>query len=256
MPGDAHIHLNALQNPTPIATCSANIFCVSCSPAGWQRTAKLIAGVPTARAGLGLHPWWVPSSKVQDEDAVERFEDSLNSFLEHAPNTHFIGEIGLDFYGENKENSQQQVSVFQQICQALVSGGHVISLHTRGADKETLELLEDSGALRGNRCILHAFNGPSSAMTQALRAGCYFSVGERELKTKRWREYAKQLPLDRLLLESDAPHAALSPFTDATYETSVADWQGSLIAAAKVLNDIREEETTGALEDNLARLLA
>lgn len=256
MLGDAHIHLNALQNPTSIAMCSVNILCVSCSPAGWNRTLELTADSSTAHAALGLHPWWVLSPKTQEKDAFERFENHLNVFLKHAANTRFIGEIGLDFYGEHKESSQLQLSTFRQICRALANGGHVISLHTRNADEEAFELLEDSNVLEGNTCILHAFNGSSPAMTQALRAGCYFSVGERELKTKRWREYAKQLPLDRLLLESDAPRAILSPFADARYETSVNDWQASLKAAAEALDKIRGEQTVEALENNLARLLA
>lgn len=256
MLGDAHIHLNALQNPTSIAICPVNILCVSCSPTGWDRTLELTADNSTAHAALGLHPWWVPSPKAQDKDAFERFDNCLRSFLEHAPSTRLIGEIGLDFYGEHKESSQLQLSTFKQICRALANGGHAISLHTRKADEEALELLEDTGVLKGNTCILHAFNGSSSAMTQALRAGCYFSVSERELKTKRWREYAKQLPLDRLLLESDAPRAALSPLADARHETSVDDWQTSLKAAAEALDKIRGEETAKVLEDNLARLLA
>ena len=53
--------------------------------------------------------------------------------------------------------------------------------------------------------IFHWFSGTSDELVRARNAGCYFSVNERMLASKRGREYTRQIPLDRLLLETDAP---------------------------------------------------
>lgn len=72
-----------------------------------------------------------------------------------------------------------------------------------------LDVLESHGLLIPNpdspAIIFHWFSGTSDELTRARNAGCYFSVNERMLATKRGREYARQIPLDRLLLETDAP---------------------------------------------------
>ena len=58
------------------------------------------------------------------------------------------------------------------------------------------------------RCVMHWFSGSSDELGRALRLGCSFSVGERMLATRRGREYARQLPAARLLLETDLPDGA------------------------------------------------
>ena len=87
--------------------------------------------------------------------------------------------------------------------------GRVISIHAVRSAGTVLDVLgahelltpsPDSPAI-----IFHWFSGTSNEFVRARNAGCYFSVNERMLATKRGREYARQIPLDRLLLETDAP---------------------------------------------------
>ena len=68
-----------------------------------------------------------------------------------------------------------------------------------------LDLLQEANTLARHRVILHWFSGTSDDLNRAVAAGCYFSVGPRMLASRRGREYARQIPLDRLLLETDMP---------------------------------------------------
>ena len=105
-----------------------------------------------------------------------------------------------------------QIQALNRLCDALVQHpltGRVISIHAVRSAGAVLDVLESHGLLIPNpdspAIIFHWFSGTSDELTRARNAGCYFSVNERMLATKRCREYARQIPLDRLLLETDAP---------------------------------------------------
>ena len=105
-----------------------------------------------------------------------------------------------------------QIQALDRLCDALVQSplaGRVISIHAVRSAGTVLDVLESHGLLIPNSdspvIIFHWFSGTSDELVRARNAGCYFSVNERMLATKRGREYARQIPLDRLLLETDAP---------------------------------------------------
>ena len=68
-----------------------------------------------------------------------------------------------------------------------------------------LDILEQTGAAQACIPIIHWFSGSSDELQRAIKLGCWFSVGEMSLKTKRGREYAKVYPKDKLLTETDLP---------------------------------------------------
>ncbi len=88
------------------------------------------------------------------------------------------------------------------------AGQRAISLHAVRSAGTCLDVLEATGAATRCRCVMHWFSGSSDELGRALRLGCSFSVGERMLATRRGREYARQLPAARLLLETDLPDGA------------------------------------------------
>lgn len=255
MLGDAHIHLDVIANGDELAAAGVPLLATSCEPAGYERLCDLSTSNANVHPALGLHPWWIAGSDASEQER-ERFEAELQHFLELAPDVGFIGEVGLDFYGQYAATKQEQLAAFQCVAQALSGGGKVISLHTRNATGAALDALEEYGVLSCCTCILHGFNGSSTEMTRAMSGGCFFSVGARELKTKRWKEYARQLPAGRLLLETDAPWTALSPGDNERFEVTVEEWQASLQRALELLNSIRQVDMTGAIEENLLRVLS
>lgn len=260
MLSDAHIHLDALSNESAseLLGLGAGVLAVSCDPEGYERAWDLIAdtscepvGMGFCKAGesrpergavsvaLGLHPWRVPSDDAPSSQR-ELFEAELECFERQADEVRFIGEIGLDFWGDCSLTHDEQLVVFRRVCAALEDGEHVLSLHMRGADREALDCLEEHGTVPGNghTLILHGFNGPSDQMMRALKMGCLFSLGERELKTKKGREYARQLPLERLLLETDMPRGQIIGM-QARRKLGVEEWQLSLTRACELLTSIK-----------------
>ena len=154
--------------------------------------------------GIGLHPWWLADGRCGIAE--------INLLCEVAAQERFIGEVGLDFSARFAGSEPLQIQALDRLCDALVQSplaGRVISIHAVRSAGTVLDILESHGLLTPSpdspAIIFHWFSDTSNEFVRARNAGCYFSVNERMLATKRGREYARQIPLDRLLLETDAP---------------------------------------------------
>ena len=159
---------------------------------------------PTVIKGIGLHPWWLADGRC---GPIE-----VNLLCELAAQERYIGEVGLDFSARFAGSEPLQIQAFDQLCDTLVQHpltGRAISIHAVRSAGAVLDVLESHGLLIPNpdspAIIFHWFSGTSDELARARNAGCSFSVNERMLTTKRGREYVRQIPLDRLLLETDAP---------------------------------------------------
>lgn len=162
------------------------------------------ADSPFVKLALGLHPWWVSA----DEDCLA---EELRAFDAALSETHYMGEVGLDFSKRRIAMRDAQLCAFRHIAGACAkAGGKVLSIHCVKAYDDALSILKSSGCLASCTCIFHWFSGSFPQLAQAVDAGCFFSVSARMLETKKGREYAKAIPLQKLLLETDAP-AAVDP---------------------------------------------
>ena len=122
-----------------------------------------------------------------------------------------MGEVGLDFTKRRIATRDAQLRAFRHIANACAKdGGKVLSIHCVKAYDDVLSILDSSGCFVSCTCIFHWFSGSFQQLEQAADAGCFFSVGARMLETKKGSEYAKAVPLRKLLLETDAP-AAIDP---------------------------------------------
>ena len=145
---------------------------------------------------LGFHPWW-----------IDGWERELDIFAEMVGRTRHIGEIGLDFSPRRLETVPQhvQVAVLRRVLDtvsdaaASTSEPYVLSIHAVRSASAVLDLLEGCPALP----VFHWFSGTSDELTRLIRMGGAISVNPRMLETKRGRAYAKQVPADRLYLETD-----------------------------------------------------
>ena len=211
---DMHCHLGFADNAAELAAALAadggGALSATVEPAEYVRMCESLAGESAVRVGLGLHPWWLDEDRCGEEDVAR--------CVELVREARFIAEIGLDF-GKRREASRDvQLDAFRRICAvAGETGGKVLSLHAAGAAAEVLDVLEETGCLASGGegscdCILHWYSGPSDQLLRAERLGCFFSINPRMLQTKRGREYARILPADRLLLETDLPPSAGGAF--------------------------------------------
>ena len=97
------------------------------------------------------------------------------------------------------------------ILAAREGSEHVLSLHAVRSADAVLDLLEKHHACERSHAILHWFSGTSDDLARARRMGCLFSVNPRMLATRKGREYARQIPLAQLLLETDLPYEKDGP---------------------------------------------
>ena len=239
---DMHVHLDFMHDPEKIAveaaTSGLGLFAMTVTPRGFQQIHHKLNSASNVQTGVGLHPWWVADGRCTMEDAALA--------VELARQTRFVGEIGLDASPKHvqKDSLPIQMEYFKTICTACAetsnpSDPKVLSLHSVQAGTKTLDILEQTGCLQNCRCIFHWFTGSNEEMNRAIKAGCLFSVNEMMLHTRRGREYARQLPANRLLLETDFP-----PGQDVSFNTAeiIASLEKSL-HELMIIRDIDMRET-------------
>ena len=228
---DAHCHLGLMSNPNAVVreaiTMGLGIFDCGVDPRDFATANKRASSSSNVIAGVGLHPWWIADGRCGTAE--------VDLLCELAAQERFIGEVGLDFSPRFASTEGIQTQAFERLCQALSQfplPGRVLSIHAVHAAGATLDILESNSLLEDTpsspTIIFHWFSGTSDELVRARGAGCYFSVNKRMLATKRGREYARQIPLNRLLLETDAP-------AEPGAETSARQLVDSLIRASEVI---------------------
>lgn len=205
---DTHCHLDLMLSPDAAISESEalglGLFDCGIDPRDFSAANERALRQPDIIAGVGLHPWWLVDGRCGPAE--------VDLLCEVAAQERHIGEVGLDFSARFAGSEPLQIQTFDRLCDALVQHpltGRVISIHAVRSAGTVLDVLESHGLLIPNSdspiIIFHWFSGTSDELVRARNAGCYFSVNERMLASKRGREYARQIPLDRLLLETDAP---------------------------------------------------
>ena len=250
---DMHCHLDRMANALEVARDAAArdiaIFDTTVTPTDARTAAELLDGEPNVHVGVGLHPWWIADGTCGDVDVARAAELASRSA--------FVGEVGLDFGRRGTGTERHQIAAFEQITAAIAANPlphRLMSIHAVQSATAVLDILERHGLMGANTdttCIFHWFTGTSEELARARRHGCHFSVNEHMLKTKRGREYARQLPLERLLLETDAPPGLDTPYSAEALERS-------LITAAEGIAHVKDmpmQNVVAATTENALELL-
>lgn len=203
---DMHCHMGFAANDVEVAAEAAaqgGLRALSCTvaPDEYVQQREVLAGYPFASVALGLHPWWVADGRC-GEEAIERF-------CELAPGERLIGEVGLELTERYRapEARQRQERALARALAACNQGpdGKLVSVHAVRATEPLLDALEAAGTCRRHTVVFHWYSDTPEGLKRAVAMGCCFSVGSYMLETRRGREYARIIPEDRLLLETDAP---------------------------------------------------
>lgn len=222
---DAHAHLNWFENPEEAAARAQKLgvsaLCCTVTPREYRDASALLSKCANVRVAAGVHPWFVDEA-ADSNDAIDAIDDSV-----------WVGEVGLDFGAKHESGKKDQLRVFEAVCEACSGGEKTLSIHSVRSAGTVLDVLEKTGTIDTCRCVFHWFSGTSEELARAKEAGCWFSVGERMLGTRRGREYARQIPTNRLLLETDLPEVR----KDGTAPTDIAK---SLTRTAEILASIKE----------------
>ncbi len=200
---DMHCHVDFAEEAKGIVAQSAqaNIKALSCTvtPSSFVSDIDQFAGFENITFALGLHPWWVADRRASEVDIAH--------FISLLPEAPFVGEIGLDLSGVRKETKDDQIRVLTRLLQAIqeAGDGRVITFHGVRSASMLLDILESMQVAKGNRCLLHWFQGSPEEFGRAVSMGMSFSVGMRMLATPKGTLFAAGIPDEQLLLETDEP---------------------------------------------------
>lgn len=171
-----------------------------------ERAVALGEKHPRVQTAIGIHPH---DARLYDE----RAEEKILALIEKSPRVIAWGEIGLDFHYDNSPRDVQ-VEVFQRQLRMARDAGLPVIIHTRDAEDETVEILKtewDGSKLPG---IMHCFSGTSQLARRALELGLLISFSGIVTfkKAEELRSIARDVPSDRLLIETDCPYLTPVPY--------------------------------------------
>lgn len=237
---DFHCHLDLYSDPkSVVGECAERglyILAVTTTPSAWEKSSALTAGRRRMRSALGLHP----------QLARER-RSELELFDTFLPQTRYVGEIGLDGGPECKSHWSDQLYVFDHVLSSCRSaGGRIMTIHSRraaGPVLDRLKLFQGSGVP-----ILHWYSGSLSNLRRAIDLGCWFSVGPAMLASERGRALAAEMPLDRVLTETDGPFARIDDREARPWDVEIAS------TALASLKGLDRQEVDAITHENLRRL--
>jgi TatD DNase family protein len=178
---------------------------------------------------LGLHPW-----RLEREDLARSFsfiEENLSLCIA-------LGEIGLDFAIQTRR--EQQAEVFQNLLKIGRRQNKPILLHARRAWPEALQLLVEYGI---SKAVFHWYSGPIDILKKILDHGYLISATPAAVYSDRHRQALKETPLDRILIETDAPEV----YRGETSEPK--DLRASLQAVIELKGEKREETAERILQN-------
>ena len=195
---------------------------------------------------VGIHP-----HHVAEEPEVTA--DHLVRMTEH-PKVIGIGETGLDFHYDNSPRPQQEASFRQHIAAARETGLPLI-VHTRSADEETCRILRDEAGRGAFPGVIHCFSAGRAVAETALEIGFHVSFSGilTFKKAEAVRAVARDVPADRLLVETDAPYLAPVPHRGRRNEPAHVVHTAARLADIKGLD---EAELARVTTDNFFRLFS
>lgn len=183
----------------------------------WDDVLAIAEREPDVWATVGIHP--------HETDQHPHVDTAKLVARAAHPRIVGIGETGLDYYYDHSDRARQQTSFRAHIAAAREAGVPIV-VHTRDAEDDTAAILREEmgkGAFKG---VIHCFTGTGAFADIALDLGFYISIsGIVTFKSAReLQETAARLPIERLLIETDAPFLAPVPHRGKTGEPAfVAD---------------------------------
>jgi TatD DNase family protein len=216
---DSHCHLDfpklAEQEAAVCDRASAagvaHMLTVSTKVRQFDRIRAIAEANHNVYCSVGTHPHY-----AEDEADI-----TVSELVGHSRHNKVIafGEAGLDYYYENSPREAQRAGFRRHIAAARETWLPLI-IHTRDAEEDTVKTIEEELEKGDFRALLHCFTGSAWLAEKALAAGLYISFsGVLTFKNAdKLRAVAADVPLDRILVETDAPFLAPEPYRGKTNE--------------------------------------
>jgi TatD DNase family protein len=234
---DSHCHLDFPEFQARLPEVLGNMqsakvshaLCVSVDLPDFPNVLKLAQDHPNLYASVGVHPDY--------EDTPEpTLEFLVDTALKHSKIV-AIGETGLDYYRMGKrsyESMEWQRERFRTHIRASLATKKPLIIHTRSASDDTIKILKEEGAQQIGG-VMHCFTESYEVAKAAMEMGFFISFsGIVTFKSaKELQETCKQVPLERMLIETDSPYLAPIPYRGKTNEPAWVSKVGEFIAELK-----------------------
>jgi TatD DNase family protein len=200
---DTHCHLDFLDfdfdRDEVVRRAKENnvdfIINIGSSIEGSRKSIELTQKYPNLYSTVGIHPHEADNFTLKEKELIRGMvkEDKVVA----------IGEIGLDYFKSFSKPSNQR-RLFLSLLELALESNKPLVIHTRQAEPDTLRILK---GLKPLRAVVHCFSGNRSFLDECLNMGFFvsFTCNITYKKASDLRELVKVTPLDRLMLETDAP---------------------------------------------------
>jgi TatD DNase family protein len=219
-------------------------------PDSWEALSALPSSEPRLKIGLGIHPQLLPQlPEADDETHLARLDTLLAAGKAQA-----VGECGLDGPSAAGAPMERQLRVFRAHLRLATKHRLPILVHCLRAQPQLQLALEEEG-LPVAGCLLHSYSGSAELVKRYAKWGCHFSFAGPVtfLEGRRPREAALAVPLERLMVETDAPDQAPHPHRGQRCEPAMLPLMVQAMAEARGLDP---QELAARTEENARRLFS
>lgn len=213
-------------------------------PSGFIRITELCDKYENVYGAVGIHPEEVRKYDKQSEKLI-------HEYIKH-PKILAVGEIGLDYYWD-KSQIELQKEIFEKQILIAKEARKPVLVHDREAHLDTLEILKKTNAADIG-VVMHCFSGSPEFAMECVKEGFYIALGGVVTfkNAKKVKEVAKVVPLEKLLLETDAPYMTPVPYRGKENQPAYVKFVAEEIAN---LRGINFEEVAQITTQNAIKLL-
>lgn len=250
---DSHCHLNydQLADTTAVIARAKAAGVLLMQTISTQRSdfaaVKALADAhPEIYCSIGIHPHEAePHEDITEEELLEAARH---------PRVIGIGETGLDYYYEHSPRQAQQ-ELFRRHIRVARQLDLPVIVHSRDADDHTIAILKDEHGQGPFRFLIHCFSSTALLADESVKLGGYISCSGiiTFKKSQALRDAVANVPLDRLLVETDAPYLAPEPHRGKSCEPAYTALTAKALAGVK---GVSEEEVAKVTSDNFFRLFS
>lgn len=213
----------------------------------FQSLLSLVTPLENVWCTVGTHPH---EASCEDEKSVTL--DDLVELATSHPKVIGIGECGLDYFYKHSNIEDQQLC-FRKHIQACLATERPIIIHARDADDDVIRILREETDGRGMSGIMHCFSSSTKMGHEAIELGLHISFSGilTFKKSEELRAFARDVPLERLLVETDSPYLAPEPHRGQMNTPAFVPLTGSVLAGLK---KVSTEEIAKITTENFYKL--
>lgn len=229
---DVHCHFDMAKNPEKYIWNNEKRQIITIGmtnlPSHFQMGINHVRSFRFIRLALGLHP-------LRAKDHAKEY----SKFKQYINETSYIGEVGLDFSREGFSTKEIQIKSFEFVLDCIKTKNKILSLHSRRAEKKTLEMLNEKRIVNA---IFHWYSGSLSTLRSIVNSGFYFSINSAMIQSENGKKIISEIPKELVLTETDFPFLSNNNISDVQFFLS------------KLWN-VNEAESEKIIADNFNRLL-